>query len=253
MNLSVYATVAELQGAMPWGSVLDAGTGRGSMRWMLSLQTTRWTAVTGSRRMAEATRNEIGDRQRPQDQLVVGNWVDGELLAGEVYDTVLADYLLGAVDGFAPYWQDRLFARLKSHVGKRLYVVGLEPYVLQSPGDPAGRVINEIGRLRDACLLLSRDRPYREYPLDYVLRHLVLAGFKVLDAQTLPIRYGERFINSQIDLCLESIGRMQDRSPAASLLMHAAGVRERALALSAAEGGLRYGNDYIVVAESQSR
>jgi hypothetical protein len=65
------------------------------MRWLLSLSTDRWTAVTGSPRMAEVTRAEIGERQRPQDRSIVGKWMDAELLTGESYDTVVADYLLG--------------------------------------------------------------------------------------------------------------------------------------------------------------
>lgn len=247
--MSLYQRVTELQGTRPWGSVLDAGTGRSSMRWMLSVPTARWTAVTGSTRMADVARQEIGEQLRPQDRLVVGNWIDPELLAGESFDVVLADYLLGAIDAFAPYWQDRLFARLRPLVRERLYVIGLDPYVLQVPSEPAGRLINEIGRLRDACLLLSGDRPYREYPMDWVLRHLESAGFKATDVQRFPIRYGERFINSQLDLCTHSLDRLADRVLAVALQAHVAGLRERALALAGVEGGLRHGYDYLIAAE----
>ncbi len=251
MHVSLYQRIAELQGTKPWGSVLDAGTGRSSMRWLLSLPTDRWTAVTGSKRMAEVTRDEIGARMREDDRVLVGNWLDPELLAGESFDVVIADYLLGALDAFAPYWQDRLFARLRPLVRQRLYVVGLEPYVPYSANEPAGRMVTEIGRLRDACLLLSGDRPYREYPLDWVLRHLELAGLKPVEVQRFPVRYGERFINSQLDLCAQSLDRLRDRSLAVALQSHVAGLRERAHAVSAAEGGLRHGYDYLVVAESE--
>jgi hypothetical protein len=249
VHVSLYQKVAELQGAQPWGSVLDAGTGRSSMRWLLSLPTERWTALTGSARMAEATRQEIGERMRAGDRLIVGNWMDSELLSGESFDVVLADYLLGAVDGFAPYWQDQLFPRLRLLVRGRLYVVGLDPYVPYVPEEPAGRIVNEIGRLRDACLLLSGDRPYREYPLDWVLRHLKSAGLRPVDVQRFPVRYGERFINSQLDLCTQSLDRVRDRSLAVSLQAHVATLRERALALASAEGGLRHGYDYLIAAE----
>jgi hypothetical protein len=247
--VSLYQRVAELQGRKPWGSVLDAGTGRSSMRWLLSLPTVSWTAVTGSKRMAEVTRQEIGEQMREVDRLIVGNWMDPDLLAGESFDVVLADYLLGAIDAFAPYWQDRLFARLRPLVRERLYVVGLEPYVPQVPSEPPGRVVNEIGRLRDACLLLSGDRPYREYPLDWVLRHLESAGFKPVEIQRFPIRYGERFINSQLDLCTQSLDKLRDRALAVALQAHVASLRERAIALAAAEGGLRHGYDYLIAAE----
>lgn len=247
--MTLYERVTRLHGHRPWGAVLDAGTGRSSMRWLLGLETARWTAVTGAVPMAEQTRAEIGERMREQDRLLVGNWVDPELLAGEHYDVVLADYLLDAIEGFAPYWQDRLFARLRPLVGRRLYVIGLDPYVHGVPDDPAARLVNEIGRLRDGCLLMSGQQPYREYPLDWSLRHLEQAGFRIADAQTVPIFYRERFVHSQLDLCRQSVDRLRDRALAAPLLAHIADLRNRALAHIAREGGLRCGHDYIVVAE----
>lgn len=246
---SMYEVVGQLQGAQPWGSVLDAGTGRGSLSWLLGLDTEGWTAVTGAKRMAEQLARQLEGRMRRQDRLLLGNWMDPALLAGERYDTVLADYLLGAIDGFAPYWQERIFARLRPLVGRRLYVIGLEPYVPYFPDDAAGRIVCEIGRLRDACLLLANERPYREYPMDWTLRQLRLAGFQPLDAQRFAIRYGECFINSQLDMCDQRLLHLRDRSLALSLSEHVAQLRERALALAEAEGGLRHGHDYVIVAE----
>ncbi|MBL8268551.1 MAG: hypothetical protein JNL55_19325 [Steroidobacter sp.] len=115
--------------------------------------------------------------------------------------------------------------------------------------DPDGRLINEIGRLRDACLLLSGDRPYREYPMHWVLRHLELAKLRVVDAQRFPIHYGERFVTSQLDLCSQALDRLKDRSLAVAMQAHTAALRDRALAFVAREGAIRYGSDYIVVAE----
>jgi len=246
---SLYDLVQHMHGDLPWGRVLDAGTGRGSMSWLLGLETEGWTAVTGAQSMAGEVRRQIGDGLREQDRLVVGNWMDPGLLEGEQYDTVLADYLVGAIEGFAPYWQDRIFSRLRPLVGRRLYVIGLEPYVQFSPGDPAGRMVCEIGRLRDACLLLAGDRPYREYPMDWILRQLRLAGFRPLDTRRLAIRYGERFVNSQLDMCDQRLLRLRDRGLATAMSEHVAQLRQRALALVKAEGGLRYGHDYVIAAE----
>ncbi|MHC9084662.1 class I SAM-dependent methyltransferase [Luteimonas sp. RIT-PG2_3] len=247
--MSLYDRITALHGHLPWGAVLDAGTGRGSMRWLLAQDTERWTAITGSSAMADKTRIELGDRGREQDRIVVGNWVDPGLLAGERYDTVLADYLLGAIEGFAPYWQGQLFQRLRPLVTRRLYVVGLEPYVHDVPTEADARLVNEIGRLRDACLLIARDQPYREYPLEWTLRQLDTAGFRVIDAERIPIRYGERFVHSQLDMCTQAVGRWQDRALAVAMLAHIADLRRRALAHLHREGGLRHGHDYIVVAE----
>lgn len=251
--MSLYHRIAELNGERPWGRVLDAGTGRSSMRWLLGLQTERWTAVTGADSMARETGAELGDRKRNVDRLVVGNWLDPDLLAGERYDTVLADYLLGAIEGFAPYWQDHLFARLHTMVapGGRLYVIGLAPYVPHLPArlDAAGSVIVRIGRLRDACLLLAGDRPYREYPVDWTLRQLDAAGFRILHAEQVPIRFGARFVDSQIAMCLRLLERLPDQVLAAALRANAEALREEGHALIARFGGLRHGHDYVIAAE----
>jgi len=250
---SLYDRITALHGHRPWGAVLDAGTGRSSMRWLLGLETERWTAITGAQTMADNTRLEIGPRMREVDRLVVGNWMDPELLKGEQYDVVLADYLLGAIEGFAPYWQDQLFQRLRPLVKRRLYMIGLEPYVHLQPqlsaAHPASQMVVAIGRLRDACLLMAGDRPYREYPLDWVIRQLERAEFRVVDVERVPIRYGERFINSQLDLCAGSINKLRDRKLVVAMMQHIEDLRRQAHALAAQEGGLRHGNDYLLVAE----
>jgi hypothetical protein len=41
----------------------------------------------------------------PQGRVVLGNWDDSALLEGDQYDVVLADYLIGAMDGFSPFKQ----------------------------------------------------------------------------------------------------------------------------------------------------
>lgn len=246
---ALFGFIRSLQGSRPWGQLLDAGTGQASLRWVASLDTERWTAVTGSARMAEQLAPLRAQCARPQDRLVLGNWSDSALLAGERFDTVLADYLLGAIEGFAPYWQDRLFERLRPLCHGRFYLVGLEPYVPYRADSAAGRIVGEIGRVRDACLLLSRERPYREYPVDWVLRRMQEAGFRVDEVRRFPIRYGRRFIDSQIDMCLQRLPQWTDRALAQAMAAHLEGLRRRACALSDGEGGLRYGADYVVSAQ----
>ena len=48
---------------------------------------------------------QIGFAVKPPDEIVIGNWRDDNFLKDRVFDTVLADYLIGAIDGFAPYFQ----------------------------------------------------------------------------------------------------------------------------------------------------
>lgn len=219
------------------------------MQWLQGLQTLSWTAVTGALQMEEKTRKAMQVQPREQDRLLVGNWTDPQLLQGERFDVILADYLLGAIEGFAPYWQEQLFERLRPMVSNRLYVIGLQPYIHGRPETAAGRIINDIGRLRDACLLLSGDGPYREYPLEWTLRSLERAGFRTVDAQLVPINYGPRFIESQLAMCGQATSCLADRRLAVELLRHVADLRTRALALCNQLGGLAHGNDYLIVAE----
>ncbi|WP_205042002.1 hypothetical protein [Rhodoligotrophos defluvii] len=114
----------------------------------------------------------------------------------------------------------------------------------------AGQIVCEIGRLRDACLLLAGERPYREYPADWVVAHLERAGFRVLDVKSFNIRYGERFVNEQLNMCARRIARLADRALAGTLQQHVEDLRKRALALNATAGGLRHGADYVVAAEA---
>lgn len=249
MQPSLFGHIEDLQGNLPWGSFLDAGTGTHSIKWVSSLATDRWVAVTGATAHAIQVRGAVEPVRRPQDRLIVANWADPELLRGERFDTVLADYLIGAVEGFAPYFQGAMFARLRALTGKRFYLVGLEPYVTHDPATEGGRLIWEIGRFRDACLLLAGERPYREYPMQWVLDRMTAAGFRVTAARRFPIRYKARFVNSQIDMCAPRIARLGDPALATALTLRAEDLRSRALAFAEHEDGIRHGHDYVIAAE----
>lgn len=245
----IFAHIERLQADLPWGSVLDAGVGVNSAEWLLTLDADRWTAVTASQGHARQVEATLADRRRSGDRLVVGNWMDASLLRGEVHDVVLADYLLGAIEGFGPYFQEALFRRLRPHVGKRLYVVGLDPYVVGDAPSPAARCVREIGRLRDVCLLLADETPYREYPAEWACDQLREAGFRILSAERFGNRYQARWVNSQLDMGLRRLAKIADRDLAAALEGRIADLRATALALVAAEGGLRHGFDYVIAAE----
>ena len=247
---TLFDTIERFHGAHPWGDVLDAGTGDHSLAWLCGLPTRRWTAITGDDRRRDRMRDGFRARTRHADRILSGNWTDPALLAGEQFDVVLADYLLGAIDGFAPYFQDRLFSRLRPHLrpGGRLYVVGLAPYP-DHADTPGGRLILEIARLRDACILLAGHRCYREYPLDWVLRALDSAGFTVQDAVSVDIIYGPRFINGQLDVCLRKLPYFQDAALAERMKAHIEDTRARALRLQETlSGGIHFGQDYVVSA-----
>ena len=246
----LFRYIEQVHGTRPWGAFLDAGTGVRSIQWVQQLATDRWTAVTGAPSDARAVDDVTSSTRRSQDQIVTGNWATADLLQGDAFDTVLADYLLGAVEGFAPYFQPYLFARLRPLTRGVLYVTGAEPYVpSDEPETPAGRSVWRIGRFRDACLLLSGELPYREYPSAWIVDQLKRSGFKPHALKRFEVRYQASFVNTQIDLSLTALRKLKDQTVAKALIAQGEDLRASALEVIAAEGGLVHGSDYVIAAD----
>lgn len=217
-----------------WTNVLDAGTGDHSLGWLASLGPTALTGVT-----IEAWRLDGLRTLAPQARISFGDWTDPLLLAGERFDQVLVDYVIGAIDGHAPFFQYGFLERLRPHCAGQVYLVGLEP----QPRD--GSVLDEVCRTRDACILMAGDRMYREYPRDLVVDWLGRAGYRVRDATTIPNRVGARFVNGQLDVAKRKLPRFSDPMLAASMEAHIANLRTRALS----QGDAVWGADWVIAAE----
>ncbi|MHB2264859.1 class I SAM-dependent methyltransferase [Aliihoeflea sp. PC F10.4] len=245
---AIFDHIAVLHGNRNWGNVLDAGTGINSLRWLRTLPTEQLTAVTGADLMVRRIHEAIGPSP-DHERIVAGNWADPNFLSNQTFDVVLADYLIGAMDGFAPYFQDEMIERLRVLCAGRLYLVGLEPYVLDRPATPEGEIVFRIGRLRDTFLLLSGQKTYREFPLNWVTRHLGRAGFRLVDVRKFPIRYRARFVNAQLDMCVNRLHLVPEDLRDA-LAAHVEELRQEALGLEAKNDGLRLGFDYVVAAEA---
>ncbi|MCI5043695.1 MAG: hypothetical protein MRY72_03270 [Aquisalinus sp.] len=246
----LYRHIETLQGERPWGALLDAGTGVKSVSWVTGLATERWTAVTGAPHFVEQVRQTAGSALRPQDRVVLGNWVDPKLLEGDVYDTVLADYLLGAIEGFAPYFQSYLFKRLRPLTRTTLYVTGIEPYVPTGrPDSRAGQLVWDVGRFRDACVLLKGGMPYREYPSPWVVDQLKRAGFAVTAVKHFTSQYKELFINAQVDIALHGLEALPDTALVQALHGRGEALRAEARDIIKAEGALRTCKNYVVAAD----
>lgn len=108
----LFSTVERYHAPRPWGRFLDAGTGVHSLKWLQTLETTSWTAITADNYMRAQIEKEHDIKMRPVDRLLVGNWMDDKFCEtlGE-YDVIFADYLIGAVDGFSPYEQDTIIKK----------------------------------------------------------------------------------------------------------------------------------------------
>lgn len=247
---ALFRHIEQLQGDAPWGHLLDAGTGVNSLQWISTLNTERWTAITASEAMARQSVQHYPAELRPDDRLVVGNWMDEKLLAGEQFDTILLDYFIGAIDGFAPYWQDQVLPRIRQHLkpGGRLYITALEPYVPLYRNNEVDQFVTELGRLRDACLLLAQERPYREYPADWTLRQLERSGYQVHSCKHFGIRYGERFLHSQLGMCRQRAQRFGNQALTDAMLQHVDALQQRGEALLAERGELASGHDYVIAA-----
>lgn len=221
-----------------WGDVLDAGTGAHSLAWLATLPARSLTAVT-----VEDWRLGELPAIAPSARIVRGEWTDPALLHGEAFDQVLVDYVIGAIDGHAPYFQYDYLARLRPHCRGAVYLVGLEP----PPRD--GSVLDEICRVRDACILLAGHRTYREYPSALVTRWLEAAGFEITEVRSFPNRLGARFVNGQLDVARRKLPLFADRALAAAMERQIEDLRASGLA----RGEQSWGADYVLAARVRGR
>lgn len=270
-------------GTARFGRFLDAGTGSHSLGWIASLvhrehllehtdhgessapraTLTSYTAVTAD----ETMRRRVVDAATAlgvegAGDVIVGNWqagaeadgsggADAALLEGRTYDTILADYLVGAIDGFAPYFQDQVFRRLRPHLapGGRLYVVGLQPIPDSVPGD--ADIFCKITKARDACILLAGHRCYREYPLDWIKRHVEGAGMTVVESRQYPIRYDQFTLTRQINVGRSKLKLFSSKGMAREMgkVLDDLEKESAKVIKRQSDGRVTLGFDYVVVAE----
>lgn len=263
---------------------MDAGTGSHSLRWIASLvldeqdkriSADTYTAVTADdamQRRVEEEAHKLGINSK--GTIVVGNWAtpltssstsnhdppsanrNGSLpplCEGIQYDTILADYLVGAIDGFSPYFQDQIFPRLATHLkpGGRLYVVGLNPIPDNMPNDPDADIFCRVTKLRDACIMLAGHRCYREYPVDWIHRHLQLAGLEVLDTSKYPILYSHNAIVRQLNVARSKLPYFPNKAlvTAMAATIDSLEKHSKEATSKSPTGRIKLGYDYVITAE----
>jgi hypothetical protein len=245
---SPYQQVFQMESQLGWGSLLDCGTGDNSLSRLLHQPFSSFTAITKDEEWAEKLRQVYGAHLREQDRLLVGEWQDESLLEGESFDAVLVDYVIGAIERTAPYFQYEFFERIKRHVKQRIYVIGLEPQ-LPSPDDRSfEQVIHDVYRLRAVCLLMAGNQPFREYPASWVLNELKRNGFNVQGVQRSERIIGFQYIHWLLNGCLRLLPSIQDSKMAVALAESIQNVRERAMAEDAFHWGVRFSHDYTIFA-----
>jgi hypothetical protein len=98
----LFGAIENQQGSIPFGNVLDAGTGMHSLRWIATLSEkgmTKFTAITADRTMQQNVQKEADALEVSiLGNVIIGNWFgDTPLELKDQYDVILADYLVGAV------------------------------------------------------------------------------------------------------------------------------------------------------------
>ena len=244
---ALFTQLETWHGKRDWGTVLDAGTGEHSLRWLLSLPTASVTAITAASQRREHLMMLFQKELREHDVVLNGNWLNQLFLTNSTYDVVIADYLLGAVEGFAPYFQNALFSRLHRHCRKDLYVVGQEPFP-QYPATSQGKLVQEIHRLRDSCILLAGHNCYREYPRSWVISNLESSGFIVHKQKSFPIRIDKYYLQRQLQVCENKLPFFKNKMVAREMLFYITEIKQRVSDLLREQGTFLFGEDYAIQA-----
>lgn len=90
----------------------------------------------------------------------------------------------------------------------RLYFIGMNP--IPDEITPPGSIISEIRRARDACILLAGHRPYREFPVSWMKRHVEGAGMVVTNSSNFTIMHTEDSALRQIRVAKSKLDLMRD-------------------------------------------
>ena len=246
---ALFSQIEAWKGEKQWKSVLDAGTGEHSLRWLLGIPSESITAITASSQRAFRLNEIFKKNLRTRDCILQGNWLNQSFLQGKSFDVVIADYLLGAIDGFAPYFQEHLFARLHQHCNRTLFVIAQEPFP-DTPKSEGGRLVNEISKLRDSCILLAGHRCYREYPKHWTINNLRRNKYSIIKEISIPIRINKQYLLRQLNVCQNKLPFFANKSVAEAMLQHITSLKVTAEQYCNQHGSFYFGQDYIIEAET---
>lgn len=184
-----------------------------------------------------------------------------------VFDTILVDYLFGSIEYYSPFGENHLMDALTDRVDLDdgvLLFVGREPFPFPARLGAAGartfdaapwaaRVVLDTERLRDAAMLLSHQRHYREFPCAWVEEALQLRGFVLHAIESFPIVHSTSTVQRQVQWAEREAYRVADPALRSSLLQRAADLRKAAAVCPelSAERGFAFGGNYAIVASRQ--
>lgn len=260
----LFGHIEQQQSTRKFGRILDAGTGQHSLKWMASLlkdgRASHVTAVTADETMRRNCQRQVDQLGVQADvDVVIGNWFPSAPNSSlplrsddESFDVILADYLIGAMDGFSPYKQDQMIPLLLRHLkpGGRLYIVGLEP-IPDSTSDKDANVVCQVRQVRDACILLAGHRCYREYPQAWIEQQVVQQhSLTLVDAHNFPILYRHETILRQINVGRSKLPLFEVPELRESMAKTLDRLEQESKQATQRRGGtIALGFDYVVTAE----
>lgn len=272
-------TTNSVRGHTRWGHVLDAGTGQGSMSWLCGQPTESVVAVTAARDMANKMKRKLRKPCKPVELLsgatqsadhpnvlLVGNWFTGEdqhspltqhpVYSARRFDTVLAEYLLGALEHFAAFHEQKMIDMLVSSVTDDglLLFCGRSPFDYPGPENYKSKysrdkqLVLDTERIRDAAMLLSQQREYREFPAWWVVEAVKNRGFEIVRQKAFTHKVDKTYITSQLEWAAREARKVTMRSLSADLLKHIATLQAQADAAFTGITSVAFGGSYCFVA-----
>ena len=267
-----------VRGHKRWGHVLDAGTGPGSMSWLCGQPTESVVAVTAARDMAIGMKRKLRKPCKPvellldatptADQpnvLLVGNWFTGEnqrppltqhpVYSARRFDTVLAEYLLGALEHFAAFNERKMIDMLVSSMKDDglLLFCGRSPFDYPGPEDykskysRAKQLVLDTERIRDAAMLLSQQREYREFPAWWVAEEFKKRGLEIFRQKTFHSKVDIEYITSQLEWATREAKKVTMHSLSADLLKYIK-VLQAETDATMTGASVAFGGSYCIVA-----
>lgn len=202
-------------------SVLDAGTGRASLCWLVKHKPEFDTivAVTAtSDQSSYGTGGLAPLASHSRIRLELGNWRDEAFLSDgqqqEKFDVVVADYLLGATELYWPNGAEQLFDRLVDRIkpGGYLWLIGLEPYeeILSRSYSDHERLLLDVESLGDAAALLAGQRTYRELSQEWVSERIVHSDMVIFQSRQFPMRVTSNMLYNQLTFADQMASRIKN-------------------------------------------
>ena len=256
------------------------------MTWLCTQPTESVVAVTAARAMAIKLKMAVKGPCKPVEPsgrsgqagdhpntLLVGNWLVGEhgkrpltehpSYTAQKFDTVMAEYLLGALEHFAAFTEQKLMDLLVSSMKEDglLLFCGRKPYPYPGPDghrssnySKARQLVLDVERVRDAAMQLSHQREYREFPASWVRDALRQRGLVIAREKSFAGSVDLEYVTSQLRWATREAKKVSSASLSAGLLKH---IRELQAAADADArlkryGGVNFGGSYCFVARRQA-